>query len=259
MLETGVWDTAWRTVRCTLGISCVLAYDSARALARGLAKRPADEVSVPYVHIAATALKLSNTRLEVQGLSNLDPGQAYVIVSNHESNWDALAILAALANLSIRFVVKRQIRRIPLLGLTLEKTGCVIVDRKPGARDLDRLRHAMEERSNEVSMLFFAEGTRARDGAFREFKKGAFIAALQRDLPILPVAVAGAYGVCAPSSLWIRRGTIVVNIGKPLKMDPQAPDARGRFLKETHATVAELRREGRALIRSLGEEPGGKD
>jgi len=41
-----------------------------------------------YVGFARTCIQVAGTRIEIRGLERIRPGQAYVVVSNHESNWD---------------------------------------------------------------------------------------------------------------------------------------------------------------------------
>ena len=61
----------------------------------------------------------------------------------------------------------------------------------------------MSERNPDVSILFFAEGNRSRDGSYRAFKMGAFATALDFKLPILPIAVAGTFDIWRPGSLLV--------------------------------------------------------
>ena len=77
----------------------------------------------------------------------------------------------------------------------------VEVVRRRDVGDVRRIKSAMLTRDPYVSMLFFAEGTRARDGSFREFKMGAFATAVEEQLPILPIAVAGSYAICAAAAM----------------------------------------------------------
>jgi 1-acyl-sn-glycerol-3-phosphate acyltransferase len=97
-------------------------------------------------------------RLEVHA-ERIKPGQAYGLVCNHESGWDPFCLVAGLPDLTIRFVAKRELTRIPIFGAALIRTGNVKVVRSDTASDAQRLREGMERRDPSVSILFFAEGT----------------------------------------------------------------------------------------------------
>ena len=141
-----------------------------------------------YRGFGRSCLLIAGTRVERRGLEHLKAGQAYVVVSNHESNWDPPTILASLPDLVIRFVLKSQLLMIPVFGSALRRTGNIAVQRTRTAADVKRIQEGMSERSPDVSILFFAEGNRSRDGSYRAFKMGAFATALDFKLPILPIA-----------------------------------------------------------------------
>ncbi len=117
----------------------------------------------------------------------------------------------------------------------------------------------MLQREPGVSMLFYAEGIRSRDGSLRPFKKGAFMAAISEQLPILPVASAGTYLLWTPETVRIRKGTVVMLIGEPISVEGLTVDARDQLREQTRDAVRELRTRARQRLRTLGYDPGGID
>jgi 1-acyl-sn-glycerol-3-phosphate acyltransferase len=212
-----------------------------------------------YTGFARFALWVAGTRVEVSGLEHVRPGQAYVVVPNHESDWDPVVLMAALKQLRLRAVIKEQAARIPIFGRALLRSGNVRVERTDTATDVQRIREAMDARRPDVSMLFYAEGTRSRDGAFHAFKKGAFVTAIAYQLPLLPVGTAGTRRVWPPLTLRLRSGPVVVEIGSPIPVAGLTLDDRDRLRDETHRAVTELRAVARRRLRGLGVEPGGID
>jgi len=212
-----------------------------------------------YTGFAHFARWVAGTRIEVSGLEHVRPGQAYVVVPNHESDWDPVVLMGALKQLRLRAVIKEQAARIPIFGRALLLTGNVRVERTHAAEDVQRIREAMATRRPDVSMLFYAEGTRSRDGAFHAFKKGAFVTAIAYQLPILPVGTAGTRRLWPPLTLRMRSGPIVVEIGPPIPVAGLTFDDRDRLRDETHRAVRELREAARRRLRALGIEPGGID
>src|SRR5262249_22690806 len=151
---------------------------SAGALLHALLGASPRQAHFYYVGFARTCVRVAGTRIEVRGREHIRPGQAYVVVSNHESNWDPPVILSSLPELVIRFVLKQQLLSVPVFGPALRRTGNIAVERARTSNDVRRVQAGMSERPAEVSILFFAEGNRARDGSYREFKMGAFATAL---------------------------------------------------------------------------------
>jgi 1-acyl-sn-glycerol-3-phosphate acyltransferase len=220
---------------------------------------PQARVDRAYTGFARFALWVAGTRVELSGLEHVRPGQAYVVVPNHESDWDPVVLMGALRQLRLRAVVKEQAARIPLFGRALLRTGNVRVERTHTAEDVQRIREAMTTRRRDVSMLFYAEGTRSRDGALHAFKKGAFVTAIAYQLPILPVGTAGTRRVWPPLTLRMRSGPVAVEIGPPIPVAGLALEDRDRLRDETHRAVRELRAAARRRLRALGVEPGGID
>lgn len=259
MSAPGSFVSIARSLVCwPLILSAALFYCSA-AIGRSLLGQSLEDVHRAYLGFGRFCMRAGGIRLIVNGAEHMDAQQAYVVVSNHESNWDPLAIIAALPQLSLRFVAKKQLTKIPLFGRALRVSGNIIVDRDRSGSDLRRIRSQMSVRAEGVSILFFAEGSRARDGSFREFKKGAFATALSHELPILPVATTGTRRTWPPGSLLLRSGPVAIEIGPPISVAGLEWSARNGLRDQTHEVVGKLRARARQRLRDLGVEPGGID
>jgi 1-acyl-sn-glycerol-3-phosphate acyltransferase len=232
---------------------------SAAALVHALLGATPRQAHRYYVGFARTCVGVAGTRVEVRGREHIRAGQAYVVVSNHESNWDPPVILSSLPELVIRFVLKTQLLSIPVFGPALRRTGNIAVDRKQGGSDVRRVQSGMSERPPDVSILFFAEGNRARDGSYRPFKMGAFATALDFKVPILPIAVAGTFPIWPPGRIWVLPAPAVLEIGEPIPVEGIDAGDRGQLRDETHRVIGELRARARARLREQGVDPGGID
>lgn len=149
------------------------------------------------------------------GVEKVRQGCSYAIISNHQSHFDILAILAEIP-LTIRFVAKKELRRIPLFGYAVELTRCIFVDRSDTAGAVKSLQAGIRGLPSTISMLFFAEGTRSKDGRIGPFKKGGFRTALVAGWPILPIVVRGGAKVLPKEELLFRPGTIEVEVLDPV-------------------------------------------
>jgi 1-acyl-sn-glycerol-3-phosphate acyltransferase len=250
-----------RTLLAGVVLPPLLAMASCVVLLQGLVGGRDARSHWVYRGFSTVVLAIAGVRAEVRGTEHIDPKQAYIVVCNHESNLDPFVLLAMVPQLCLRFVIKRQLTRIPMFGAALRLSGNVEVDRRRtgASADVRRIEATMAERASAVSLLFFAEGTRSRDGAFREFKKGAFATAIRARLPVLPIAVAGTYACLRPARPLFHPGPVALEVGAPIPTDGLEHGDRERLLHETRVAIGELRRRGRERIREQGREPGGRD
>lgn len=251
MPAAGSVTSALRQAACLTVLPVGVGALSFCALSSALLGASHRRVHRVYLWFAHFCLWMGATQLRVYGAA--PPGdRAYVLVSNHESNWDAPVLIASLPELVLRFIIKREIARIPLFGHALRASGNVTVDRAQTREDVRRIRTGMASRAPEVSMMFFAEGTRSRDGRMRPFKKGAFATAIQHGLPLLPVGIAGTRRIWPAGFTRIRRGPAVVEVGAVIPVERVGLLDREALRKEVEQSVRKLRSRGYQRLREEG-------
>ncbi|TYC57107.1 1-acyl-sn-glycerol-3-phosphate acyltransferase [Marinobacter sp. BW6] len=160
-------------------------------------------------------LKLCGIRLKVRGEENIEPGQRYVILSNHASYFDPPALVLALG-LQYRWVIKKELRKVPLFGLALEASRNLFIDRSKGSDALESIKRGVDQLPDGTSILIFPEGTRSWDGKLLPFKKGAFVIAQDGQLPILPVTICGSHQRLPKGSAVFTTGEIEIVIHPPM-------------------------------------------
>jgi len=158
---------------------------------------------------------VSFVRVRVAGRESARPGQSYVIMTNHQGDYDVVALYGYL-HLQFRWVIKQELRKVPVLGWACEKIGHIFIDRSHSRRAIASLEAAKPRLAGGVSVLFFPEGTRSPDGRLGPFKKGGFAMARQLDLPILPVSLAGSWTILPKGCLFPRPGTIHLRFHPPV-------------------------------------------
>ncbi len=126
--------------------------------------------------------------VSVRGRHHIDKKQSYVIISNHLSHYD-IFVLYGWLGIDFKWVMKKELRNLPALGAACEKIGHIYIDRSNRETAIASLEEAKKRIVNGTSILFFPEGTRSASGGMRQFKKGAFVMALDLGIPILPVTV----------------------------------------------------------------------
>lgn len=143
---------------------------------------------------------LTPLKVTVEGAEHAHRGQSYVVVLNHQSQYDILVVYGWL-RLDLKWVIKQELRKIPGIGLGCEKAGHIFVDRKNPKQASKAIRAALDRLDNGVGILFFPEGTRSLDGHLLPFKKGAFRLAIDQGLPVLPVTLVGTRDILPARSL----------------------------------------------------------
>lgn len=151
----------------------------------------------------------------LHGKDKVVPGASYIVTPNHQSNADILALIRVLP-LRFRWVVKKELAKIPLFGWALAGTGAIAIDRSDPKQSVESLQNSTDKLKGSWSVLIYPEGTRTPHGRLLKFKKGAFMMAVQAGIPILPVTSNGAFKVLPKKTVWFRPGHITVTIGDPI-------------------------------------------
>jgi 1-acyl-sn-glycerol-3-phosphate acyltransferase len=162
-------------------------------------------------------LRLAGIPFTVDGLERL-PKTPCVVVANHASYIDAIAIVAALPP-EFAFVIKKEMMRAPLAGLLLRRLGSQFVerfDRHKGATDARRV---LKLAATGQSLMFFPEGTFDETRQIGKFLGGAFTIAARAEMPVAAIAIHGTRAVMPPGGLAIHRLPIRVEVLAVLPAD----------------------------------------
>ena len=172
------------------------------------------------------SLWIAGTRVELHGLEPLvrDPRNV-VVMPNHESNLDA-PILFGLIPVDFKAVYKRELDLLPLFAQALHFAGFIPVNRKQRSAAKRAVARAVSSLRDGSAFVIFPEGTRSRNGELGEFKKGAFVAALEAGSRIFPVSLSGARDLMPRGGFSVRPGKVTVRVLDPI--DARAYSYAGR-------------------------------
>jgi len=172
---------------------------------------------------------ICGVRVVVTGWEHVPSGAA-LIVSHHESAFDTLIWLLLLPG--CRYVLKRELLRIPLVGSLITALGMIAVDRSGGAAAMRVLMREGQRVAGEGGqMVIFPEGTRAPAGTVLPLQPGFLALAARTHLPIVPVRTDS--GRCwARRGFWKYPGTIRIDIRPPLAPDLPRADIMRRLHDE---------------------------
>jgi len=159
-------------------------------------------------------LVTTGVHVDVRGLERLTPGRTYVFVSNHQSIYDIPVIFWSLPY-QLRIIAKESLGSFPFLGWHLRRTGHLLVDRRnPDPRAV--FGWASRLTSQGLSLIVFPEGTRSQDGRVGRFKGGSFHLALEAELPIVPLSIAGSRHVMLKGRLATYPGHVRLIVHEPI-------------------------------------------
>ena len=154
--------------------------------------------------------------VRARGREHIEKQQSYVIVANHQSLYDIVTLYGWLG-IDFRWVMKKELRKVPALGAACEKLGHIFIDRSHSKKAVQSLEEAKRTVTGGTSVIFFPEGTRSKTGKLGVFKKGAFKMACELGLPVLPVTVNGTREILKTQSvvLFPGRATLTVHPAVP--------------------------------------------
>jgi 1-acyl-sn-glycerol-3-phosphate acyltransferase len=171
-------------------------------------------------------LWFAGTRVQVKGAENIPPAERFVVVGNHQSLLDTMAVVSALQpRTPIRMVAKRSLFKVPVLGWAMRAFGHMPVDHKSMRASMAGLQQAQSMVAQRASTVFFAEGTRSPDGRLLPFHSAAFHIAARAGVRVLPLSISGSYRVLPKRHLVVQsNGPIDVQIHPPLSIGGASPE-----------------------------------
>lgn len=181
--------------------------------------------------------------VELKGRQNLPEKGAYVVVANHQSEWETIYFQTLIRPQSV--VLKRELLRIPLFGWALGMLRPIALDRSKRRGALKQLLEQGKARLDSgTPLLIFPQGTRVPVGQMGRLNKGGAMLAVSRGVPIVPVAHNA--GLFWPGKSFVKYpGMVQVSVG------PAIP-TEGRSVDEVHAEVS-------AWLEQTMREQGGLD
>ncbi len=195
--------------------------------------------SVPW---AKTVLFVCGVKVRVKGLKNIVKDSPHIYISNHQSYFDIFTLLAGLPA-DFKFLLKKELMKIPLLGVAMDKAGYISIDRSDIRKAAKSLTRAAEKIHNGASVLIFPEGTRSEDGHVQQFKQGGFHLALKSGCDIVPVAIIGSRKIVPKGSLRINKGTIMMKIGRSIPVKEYSKKDIKKLISRSREAIIGLMKE----------------
>jgi 1-acyl-sn-glycerol-3-phosphate acyltransferase len=181
---------------------------------------------------------ISGVKVHVEGLEHILPGGSYVFVANHLSYMDTPVVLAHIP-VQFRFLAKRGLFQIPLLGTHLGRAGHIPVPREDPRGAVKTMQKAAETiQEKKISLLIFPEGGRSHNGELQSFKEGGAYIAIRAGVPLVPVAILGTREVLPYGAGVVKSGPVVLRILKPIETAELTLKERGKVSEELRSLIA---------------------
>jgi 1-acyl-sn-glycerol-3-phosphate acyltransferase len=129
-------------------------------------------------------------KFRIAGQENIKKDKHYILVANHGSLFDIVAIMSFYPGIS--WFGHERLLKVPLFGKILKMTD-YIPFKEPNYRNTKEMIEQLIKNSENQTVAIFPEGTRTLNGEINQFYRGFIYLMRSRDLEILPVTLNGFY------------------------------------------------------------------
>ncbi|HOG35969.1 MAG TPA: lysophospholipid acyltransferase family protein [Paludibacteraceae bacterium] len=179
---------------------------------------------------------LTFQKVTVKGTENYDPNKSYIFIANHQSIFDIFLVYGWL-NSRFKWIMKKELRKIPLVGKACEMAGHIFIDRSNAVQAKKSIEKAEASLRHGASVVLFPEGRRTRTGELQPFKRGAFFLALNLNLEVVPITIIGAYESWPSDTIFINPGRLEMIIHKPLSTKDLTHDNLNDFIEKSRTII----------------------
>lgn len=206
---------------------------------------------VPYVpggiydkcqrRYALTILRATGIAVTMDGTEHLAPEGPQILIVNHSSFFDILALLAFLP-VHGKFIAKKELYAIPVFGGAIKAGGHVRIDRGNRGRAFSAYESASKQMlEKKLTIIIYPEGTRTRTGDLLPFKRAPFVFAIGSKARVLPVYVGGAFDIQPKGSFSVRGRRMHIAIGAPLETAGLSTDDRDALADQARNAMLALK------------------
>ncbi len=180
-------------------------------------------------------LVVSGVKTTILGKENIPEGPC-LFVGNHRSYFDIL-IYHNYCGKEAGFMAKKELLKVPLLGLYMDDMGCLFLDRNDIKQGLQTINQGADYMKQGHSIILFPEGHRNQKDELLPFKEGGYKMAEKAKCPIVPVAITGSdlFLEASPKGR-LMGGKAILEFGEPFYPSEMTPKER----KQKYAEMPDI-------------------
>ena len=182
---------------------------------------------------ARVCVRLSGSRLIIQGAENLHKHAVAVYAANHTSYMDTPVVFSALP-FQFRILAKKELWSLPFIGWYLNRSGQIPINTENPRATLSSLGGGVKALRAGMPLFVFPEGSRTPNGDLQVFLAGAAFLAIRAQVPLIPVALSGVYDLLPIHTRHFYPGDLVLSVGEPI-------DTTGMTLRQADELTTRLR------------------
>ena len=186
-----------------------------------------------------SAVRISLSRLRIEGAENFHKHPVAVYTSNHTSFMDTPVIFAALP-FQFRILAKKSLWRWPLIGWYLRRSGQMPIDLDNPHATLTSLGGAVKALRAGMPLFVFPEGGRTSDGKLRPFLSGAAYLAIRAQVPLVPIALTGVYDLLPIHTRHFYPSKLTLRAGEPIETKGMSVRQNGELTERLRAAIEGL-------------------
>ena len=184
---------------------------------------------------AKSMFPLMGKRLRIQGKERFDKGRKYIILANHASMFDIMAIMAFFPRVS--WFGNDRLLRIPLFGKMLLMTDYIPMT-FANIRNTRTMVEQLIEKSGSRTIAIFPEGHRTLNGKIHTFYRGFIYLLRASETDILPVTLNGFFRLKPKNRFHINFGArLEVVIHEPIQAETLIPLEDGDILNAVKTVI----------------------
>ncbi len=185
---------------------------------------------------AMDRMKDSGAKVNVYGIENLPKDTSILFVSNHQSNFDILLLLAYLP-VPKAFVAKVELEKLPFINQWMKRIHCLFMDRSDIKQSAQIIIDGIKQLKNGINMVIFPEGTRSKTGKLGEFKGGSFKLATKSKCPIVPLTIDGTRNIMEANNYRIKPVTVNLYIHPPIDVTSLSKEEIAQLPETVRKTI----------------------
>jgi 1-acyl-sn-glycerol-3-phosphate acyltransferase len=185
---------------------------------------------------ARASVRISLSRVKVEGAENLRRHPVAVYAPNHTSYMDIPVVFAALP-FQFRILAKKELWQWPFIGWYLQRSGQMPIDIENPHATMASLGGAVKALRKGMPLVVFPEGGRTADGELKPFLSGAAYLAIRAQVPLVPIALKGVYDLLPIHTHHFYPGELTMQIGAPIETKGMSVRQNGELTERLRGAI----------------------